>query len=84
MRQDHLITATQLSRGDIEAVLDRARAIASDPAAYADRHAGTVLAPCFFAPSTRPPPSCHAAAQPLRPSTLDLRDVPASTWSTAE
>jgi len=48
MRQDHLITATQLSRDDIEAVLDRARAVADDPASYADRHAGAVLALCFF------------------------------------
>ena len=84
MRQDHLITATQLSRGDIEAVLDRARAIASDPAAYADRHAGTVLALCFFEPSTRTRMSFDAAAKRLGIDTIDMGDVSASSVSKGE
>jgi aspartate carbamoyltransferase catalytic subunit len=84
MRQDHLITATQLSRGDIEAVLDRARAIAADPAAYADRHAGTVLALCFFEPSTRTRMSFDAAAKRLGIDTIDMGDVSASSVSKGE
>jgi len=84
MRQDHLITATQLSRGDIEAVLDRARAIAADPAAYADRHAGTVLALCFFEPSTRTRMSFDAAAKRLGINTIDMGDVSASSVSKGE
>jgi len=84
MRQDHLITATQLSRGDIEAVLDRARAIAADPAAYADRHAGAVLALCFFEPSTRTRMSFDAAAKRLGINTIDMGDVSASSVSKGE
>ena len=84
MRQDHLITATQLSRGDIEAVLDRARAMAADPAAYANRHAGTVLALCFFEPSTRTRMSFDAAATRLGIDTIDMGDVSASSVSKGE
>ncbi|MFQ3294423.1 MAG: aspartate carbamoyltransferase catalytic subunit, partial [Natrialbaceae archaeon] len=40
MRHDHVITAKQLSRGDIEAVLDRAAEMDADMAAYGQRHAG--------------------------------------------
>ncbi len=84
MRQDHLITATQLSRGDIEAVLDRAREVASDPAAYANRHAGTVLALCFFEPSTRTRMSFDAAAKRLGIDTIDMGDVDSSSVSKGE
>jgi aspartate carbamoyltransferase catalytic subunit len=46
MRQDHIISAKHLSREDIEAVLDRASTIADDPAAYSQRHAGSLLGSC--------------------------------------
>ncbi|MFC6753257.1 aspartate carbamoyltransferase [Halorubrum tibetense] len=84
MRQDHLITATQLSRDDIEAVLDRAREVAADPAAYANRHAGTVLALCFFEPSTRTRMSFDAAAKRLGIDTIDMGDVASSSVSKGE
>ncbi len=84
MRQDHLITATQLSRGDIEAVLDRAREVAADPDAYANRHAGTVLALCFFEPSTRTRMSFDAAAKRLGIDTIDMGDVASSSVSKGE
>ena len=84
MRQDHLITATQLSRDDIEAVLDRAREVAADPAAYANRHAGTVLALCFFEPSTRTRMSFDAAAKRLGIDTIDMGDVDSSSVSKGE
>jgi aspartate carbamoyltransferase catalytic subunit len=84
MRQDHLITATQLSRDDIEAVLDRARAVDDDPAAYADRHAGTVLALCFFEPSTRTRMSFDSAAKRLGIDTIDMGDVDSSSVSKGE
>jgi len=84
MRQDHLITATQLSRGDIEAVLDRARTIAADPGAYAGRHAGTVLALCFFEPSTRTRMSFDAAATRLGIETIDMGNVDSSSVSKGE
>ncbi|OYR57942.1 aspartate carbamoyltransferase [Halorubrum halodurans] len=84
MRQDHLITATQLSRDDIEAVLDRAREVAADPEAYAGRHAGTMLALCFFEPSTRTRMSFDAAAQRLGIDTIDMGDVDSSSVSKGE
>ena len=84
MRQDHLITATQLSRDDIEAVLDRARAVDDDPAAYANRHAGQVLALCFFEPSTRTRMSFDSAAKRLGMRTIDMGDVDSSSVSKGE
>jgi aspartate carbamoyltransferase catalytic subunit len=84
MRQDHLITATQLSRDDIEAVLDRAREVADDPAAYADRHAGSVLALCFFEPSTRTRMSFDSAAKRLGMNTIGMGDVDSSSVSKGE
>ncbi|MFO8114232.1 MAG: aspartate carbamoyltransferase [Halorubrum sp.] len=84
MRQDHLITATQLSRDDIEAVLDRARDVADDPANFADRHAGRVLALCFFEPSTRTRMSFDSAAKRLGIDTVDMGDVDSSSVSKGE
>ena len=84
MRQDHLITATQLSRGDIEAVLDRAREVADEPAAFADRHAGRVLALCFFEPSTRTRMSFDSAAKRLGMDTVGMGDVDSSSVSKGE
>ncbi|MFC5136193.1 MULTISPECIES: aspartate carbamoyltransferase [Haloferacaceae] len=84
MRQDHLITATQLSRDDIEAVLDRAREVAADPEAYAGRHGGTMLALCFFEPSTRTRMSFDAAAKRLGIDTIDMGDVDSSSVSKGE
>ncbi|SNR51505.1 aspartate carbamoyltransferase [Halorubrum vacuolatum] len=84
MRQDHLITATQLSRDDIEAVLDRARRIAADPAAFADRHAETVLALCFFEPSTRTKMSFDTAAKRLGADTIDMGTVESSSVTKGE
>ncbi len=84
MRQDHLITATQLSRDDIEAVLDRAREIAADPAAFTDRHADTVLALCFFEPSTRTKMSFDTAAKRLGANTIDMGTVESSSVTKGE
>ncbi len=84
MRQDHLITATQLSRDDIEAVLDRAREVADDPAAFADRHAGAVLALCFFEPSTRTKMSFDTAAKRLGADTIDMGGVESSSVKKGE
>ncbi|GAB7091196.1 aspartate carbamoyltransferase [Halorubrum luteum] len=84
MRQDHLITATQLSRDDIEAVLDRAREVAADPAAYADRLSGAVLALCFFEPSTRTKMSFDTAAKRLGADTTDMGGVESSSVKKGE
>ncbi|WP_423751523.1 aspartate carbamoyltransferase [Salinirarus marinus] len=84
MQQDHLISATQLSRSDIEAVLDRAAAVDADPEAYSDRYDGSVLALCFFEPSTRTKLSFETAAQRLGGDTIDMGSVESSSVKKGE
>src|SRR6056297_4275160 len=84
MRQDHLISATQLSRADIEAVLDRAAEIAADPGAVADRYAEAVLALCFFEPSTRTKMSFETAIKRLGGTTTDMGSVDSSSVKKGE
>ncbi|XVH31466.1 aspartate carbamoyltransferase [Haloferacaceae archaeon DSL9] len=84
MRQDHLISATQLSRGDIEAVLDRAAEIDAHPAAFADRRPNTVLALCFFEPSTRTKMSFDTAMKRLGGTTTDMGTVESSSVKKGE
>jgi len=84
MRQDHLISATQLSRPDVEAVLDRAREVAADPGTFRERHAGSVLALCFFEPSTRTKLSFESAAKRLGVDTIDMGSVESSSVKKGE
>jgi aspartate carbamoyltransferase catalytic subunit len=84
MLQDHLITASQLSRGDIEAVLDRAAEIDEDPSAFGDRHPGAVLALCFFEPSTRTKMSFETATKRLGGDTIDMGTVESSSVKKGE
>ena len=84
MRQDHLITTKELSRGDIEAVLDRAAEVAADPAAYRERHAGRLLGLCFFEPSTRTKMSFEAAIKRLGGDVVDMGHVESSSVKKGE
>ncbi len=84
MRQDHLITATQLSRADIETVLDQAAEIAADPQAWAESHFGSVLALCFFEPSTRTKMSFDTAMKRLGGTTTDMGTVESSSVKKGE
>ena len=84
MRQDHLITATQLSRADIEAVLDRAAEIDDDPAAWSERYGRAVLALCFFEPSTRTKMSFDTAIKRLGGTTTDMGTVESSSVKKGE
>ena len=84
MRHDHLISAKQLSRGDIEAVLDRAAEFAADPGAVADAHADKLLGLCFFEPSTRTKMSFDAAMKRLGGDTVDMGGVDSSSVKKGE
>ncbi|MEE6208801.1 aspartate carbamoyltransferase [Salarchaeum sp. III] len=84
MRHDHLLTAKQLTRADIEAVLDRASEFAADPAAFRERHPELLLALCFFEPSTRTKMSFETAAKRLGGDIVDMGSVESSSVKKGE
>ncbi|MDS0292844.1 aspartate carbamoyltransferase [Halogeometricum luteum] len=84
MRQDHLISAAQLSRDDVEAVLDRAADIDADPGAWRQRRAGSVLGLCFFEPSTRTRMSFDTAMKRLGGRTVDMGPVDSTSVKKGE
>ncbi|PSP37409.1 aspartate carbamoyltransferase [Halobacteriales archaeon QH_7_65_31] len=84
MRHDHLIGAKQLSRTDIESVLDRAAEFDADPTAFADTRPDTLLALCFFEPSTRTKMSFDAAIKRLGGSATDMGSVDSSSVTKGE
>jgi aspartate carbamoyltransferase catalytic subunit len=84
MRDNHITSAKQLSREDIETVLDRASAIADDPGAYADRHENALLGLMFFEPSTRTKMSFAAAIKRLGGDIVDMGPVEYSSVEKGE
>jgi len=84
VRHDHLIGAKQLSRADIESVLDRAAEFDADPTAFADTRPDTLLALCFFEPSTRTKMSFDAAIKRLGGSATDMGSVESSSVTKGE
>ncbi len=84
MRHDHLISAKQLSRGDIEAVLDRAGEFDADPSEGAGAHADVLLGLLFFEPSTRTKMSFDAAMKRLGGGTIDMGSVDSSSVKKGE
>ncbi|MFC7142618.1 aspartate carbamoyltransferase [Halosimplex aquaticum] len=84
MRHDHIISAKQLSRADIEEVLDRAAEVAADPEAFADRHENALLGLLFFEPSTRTKMSFTAAAKRLGGDVVDMGTVESSSVKKGE
>ncbi|MFW6435589.1 MAG: aspartate/ornithine carbamoyltransferase family protein, partial [Halovenus sp.] len=84
MRHDHIISPKQLSREDIEEVLDRAGDIAADPAAYHGRHEGALLGLLFFEPSTRTKMSFSTAIKRLGGDVVDMGPVEYSSVKKGE
>jgi len=84
MRHDHITSAKQLSRGDIERVLDRAGEMAADPSTHADRHEGALLGLLFFEPSTRTKMSFSTAIKRLGGDIVDMGPVDASSVKKGE
>jgi len=84
VRHDHLIGAKQLSRADIESVLDRAAEFDADPTAFADTRPDTLLALCFFEPSTRTKMSFDAAIKRLGGRSTDMGTVESSSVTKGE
>jgi aspartate carbamoyltransferase catalytic subunit len=78
----HLISAKQLSRADIERVLDHAAAL--DRESPADRRSGALLGLCFFEPSTRTRLSFEAAIKRLGGDAIDMGAIEASSVSKGE
>ena len=84
MGHDHITSTKQLSRGDIEAILDRASDIAADPSAYADRQEDALLGLLFFEPSTRTKMSFSAAIKRLGGDIVDMGPVDSSSVKKGE
>jgi aspartate carbamoyltransferase catalytic subunit len=84
MRHDHITSARQLSREDIEMVLDRAGEIAANPSAVAERWEESLLGLLFFEPSTRTKMSFTAAIKRLGGDTVDMGPVDSSSVKKGE
>ena len=84
MRQTQLITTKQLSREDIEEVLDRTAEVAADPAAVSDRLDSTLLGLLFYEPSTRTRMSFETAVKRMGGGTVDLGSVETSSVAKGE
>ena len=84
MRHDHLIDTKQLTRQDIENVLDHAAEIDADPSAFADRHAGKLLGLMFYEPSTRTKMSFETSIKRLGGDIVDMGPVESSSVKKGE
>jgi aspartate carbamoyltransferase catalytic subunit len=84
MERDHIISAKQLSRSDIETVLDRAAEIEAEPSAWGDRHPNALLGLLFFEPSTRTKMSFMAAMKRLGGDVVDMGTVESSSVKKGE
>jgi len=84
MPPEHILSASALTRDDIEEVLDATAAIAAAPAAHQDRLAHRLLGLLFFEPSTRTRMSFAAAMQRLGGGVIDMGGVDTSSVQKGE
>ncbi|WP_290811852.1 aspartate carbamoyltransferase [Halovivax sp.] len=84
MRHGNLLTSKQLTRDDVERVLDRAGSLASDPESVADSHEGRLLGLLFFEPSTRTKMSFETAIKRLGGDVVDMGSVESSSVKKGE
>lgn len=84
MRHQHILTANEFSRADIEEVLDRAARFDQEADIQVDRHDGAILALLFFEPSTRTKMSFDTAVKRLGGNVVDLGSVEGSSVAKGE
>jgi len=84
MRHEHVISAKQFSRADIEAVLDRAATFDDDQRGVATAHEGALLGMAFFEPSTRTKMSFETAIKRLGGDIVDMGPVEYSSVQKGE
>ena len=84
MRHQHVITATGLSRQDIETVLDRAAGLDTPDQELSSLQEDAVLALLFYEPSTRTRMSFETAIKRLGGDTIDMGAVEGSSVAKGE
>jgi aspartate carbamoyltransferase catalytic subunit len=84
MRHEHVISAKQFSRADIEAVLDRAATFDDDQRGVTTAHEGALLGMAFFEPSTRTKMSFETAIKRLGGDVVDMGPVEYSSVQKGE